>query len=1291
MGGGREKTSRSFSNVSSLTNSSRAPRRSAISAKFEKYRSSVGYEAKIEKSDSIVWGLDKTTHLVPWRKKLRTFLSSVQLEVFTFFLIFLDVTLSIASMLMSEDHSSKPVIFVVSGFIIIILVIDLCLRIVDLGVKKYCSGFFTVFECIIVIVSAIVFLLEAALGNNIFPTSIGRALRPAIRMTKVLRGFIGAFCHRGGLQGRLDRAADRVSDQIIDKYLGDILVIPSQNATFKPSQGKFSLQKAQVRPEAFEDLHLPFRILGGAIEFFIFDLDLANERSGRGKGEEEPGLVVAIHNVIVVLGPGQAYPVDFEEVLRNQERLVDLLCRRLEILLPKENKKMNTKKKTDATSTKSTITKEQSNDMGNRVQQMGNDFMKDIMQRGFHLDIQNFTIRYEDTGRLGPPTVGGFLISSLTMSMQAMEKAHQDDKDFRVRGTWRSGAPHVQQVEDLDSPQKKLQLHQGSMICTAYLQGLQMFWEVGDKAIPKQAPALAGQTVAMSELLQGIRIAQNWEKARHAVCQALCRKKEHAKSVRVWRLRERMLQHRYLLFPVNITSHGLFSPSQAMLFNSVPSDVGKTLHKRGSVASNTERTRSSTSQNANPLNRQNEMKANPQTAKGRRLASKEKKKEASSIKQATQSMELEGIMVEAPDDWKPMLDIDFCIPPIELALDPVQLSSIQKVLAYNHEWTKANNRFMWQPIAGDTGRIPAHVRWRYAMRCIQKKIYPNYVWKVSSFLELRTISAVRAAYIHEQLTHRRRTERLKRHHTRSSIVASKRRSLELQVCLPLSEILLAQAVVAETNLTFDDLTDSINSEDRRLVESFVQSQDVQKDSLDSQAPEDSTGSTEVEGREFESRRKASQFHVTLEVARLNLFSDSRRPLMRFELEKISSTICRAAPLDVQSSRAPVGFVPVPGCIMMAASVNDARIVYMSAPSVMPSMRRFLRQKPAANYEIRQPLLQVNFGKYPTDRPDDLSRLFTTMKLRHVEICFCKPLLRSLQLQFGGISDVNPGIDWFEEKIAVSRENFLSHRHKVWENQKEFESMSGLISRSLLRAEITMLGLTCNALSPFTGSLWCHERFVLTPCTLQIERGGDPAKFQFCFVVCEEASAFGGATQDAAEDYFALPPASNFYSVGPEKTSSDLTHAQWSELEVLQRRAQMTELQSVKSAWCCKATSDHGNGDIKQSVKDPWFCKAVCRSMCAGANHTVASAHLDPITPRADGIVTGFKVRNPTALSENTIVASPEKEKHTFSDFWSAPSEVVMEVLTSEALGLPDPATIEDMNFPGLQHGVSWSF
>merc|ERR1719316_501115 len=97
----------------------------------------------------------------------------------------------------------------------------------------------------------------------------------------------------------------------------------------------------------------------------------------------------------------------------------------------------------------------------------------------------------------------------------------------------------------------------------------------------------------------------------------------------------------------------------------------------------------------------------------------------------------------------------------------------------------------------------------------------------------------------------------------------------------------------------------------------------------------------------------------------------------------------------------MGFVPALGCLTMEASIGDARIVYQVAPSSMPSMRRVLRQKPANHSSSKPPLLRVNVAKYSAKGPSEFSKLLTTMKLGHLEVCVCKPLLTNLHVHFGG--------------------------------------------------------------------------------------------------------------------------------------------------------------------------------------------------------------------------------------------------------------------------------------------------
>eukprot|EP00746_Dinoflagellata_sp_MGD_P021105 gnl/MRDRNA2_/MRDRNA2_149251_c0_seq1.p1 gnl/MRDRNA2_/MRDRNA2_149251_c0~~gnl/MRDRNA2_/MRDRNA2_149251_c0_seq1.p1 ORF type:complete len:385 (+),score=57.66 gnl/MRDRNA2_/MRDRNA2_149251_c0_seq1:58-1155(+) len=364
---------------------------------------------------------------------------------------------------------------------------------------------------------------------------------------------------------------------------------------------------------------------------------------------------------------------------------------------------------------------------------------------------------------------------------------------------------------------------------------------------------------------------------------------------------------------------------------------------------------------------------------------------------------------------------------------------------------------------------------------------------------------------------------------------------------------------------------------------------------------------------------------------------------------------------------------------MEASIEDTRIVYQAAPASMPSMRRLLRQKPS-NQEIKQSLLRVNAAKYFPKEPDELSQLFSTMKLRHLEVCVCKPLLMNLQVHFGGGFKKNPGVNEFERRIESSRRHFEVHRQRQWKSQKGFESMSGLTGRSALQMEIGILGLTLNALEPFTENLWCRERAVLTPCTLRIERGGNPAQFRVCFAQCENEHTPGPRKEleeeGKEEAFWPLP-----------RESKVLKNLSRKECEEVLRLVSPPSKLNNSAPWCCSVSSC----SLPRS-----FNSVSCSGVCVKAVDDATAVNVDePTQPRVYESVESFGMKNPMALlqvEDHSCVSDhsvPEErapvQKDLSSDFWGAPAEVSVQVLKPEVVDLPDPVTVPELNFPSMCH------
>merc|ERR1719478_226576 len=128
------------------------------------------------------------------------------------------------------------------------------------GVGRYCSGD----DC----------ESSSALGG----ASLGRAVRPLMRIFRVARAMSFVCFSSRGVHSKIDRMFDEMTDRLLRSVLGDFLLVPGENITMKFSEGQFHLEKAQVRSRVLRDIHLPFTILGGLIDFIHLDIDVVQSK-----------------------------------------------------------------------------------------------------------------------------------------------------------------------------------------------------------------------------------------------------------------------------------------------------------------------------------------------------------------------------------------------------------------------------------------------------------------------------------------------------------------------------------------------------------------------------------------------------------------------------------------------------------------------------------------------------------------------------------------------------------------------------------------------------------------------------------------------------------------------------------------------------------------------------------------------------------------------------------------------------------------------------------------------------
>merc|ERR1719265_92431 len=98
---------------------------------------------------------------------------------------------------------------------------------------------------------------------------------------------------------------------MIHQFLSDVFIVPRHNITSKPSQGLLHVEKAQVKSSAFQDLHLPFTLCSGILDFLHITINLLNFH-GNEKDMSDAGYStqIVVENAVLVVGPGLNFGVD---------------------------------------------------------------------------------------------------------------------------------------------------------------------------------------------------------------------------------------------------------------------------------------------------------------------------------------------------------------------------------------------------------------------------------------------------------------------------------------------------------------------------------------------------------------------------------------------------------------------------------------------------------------------------------------------------------------------------------------------------------------------------------------------------------------------------------------------------------------------------------------------------------------------------------------------------------------------------------------------------------------------
>lgn len=356
--------------------------------------------------------------------------------------IAIDLVLTFLSFVLPSEQSESTGVFVLSALIVFVLLLDVIIRVLKDGTKFFIK-FLNWIEFGVAIGGAAACIYDISQrASNEDPArssgaAFGRAIRPALRVFRVFRGFFNFLGGRGGLQARLDASMDKIMDVFIRRMIKGILLVPGENVSIRPSSGEFHLEKAQVCSSNLEGLHLPLALKAGIFDMIHFQLKFGKIARGSHR------LMLVIENVILVVGPGHhqeppASAWEYDTVLAAKTKLINLACHWIEIFA-KPRKQSDP---ANAPKNPGSVRKEKRG-MSNWIKNRGTKLLKNILSAGMHLSINNLEIRYEDdtSDICGPYRVlGGVVMETLQLrAVSARHRPHDASGAFRTTGHWRPG------------------------------------------------------------------------------------------------------------------------------------------------------------------------------------------------------------------------------------------------------------------------------------------------------------------------------------------------------------------------------------------------------------------------------------------------------------------------------------------------------------------------------------------------------------------------------------------------------------------------------------------------------------------------------------------------------------------------------------------------------------------------------------------------------------------------------------------------------------------------------------
>lgn len=736
---------------------------------------------------------------------------SAYLEALVSVCVAIDLSLTMVTFVASEEIAESDSIFIMSALLLFVLLVDVLLRMIKDG-KVFFFKWINWLEALVCIGGAVMIIVDgvqrACRGPDCSDgstkgASLGRAVRPIMRMFRVLRAASHIFASRGGLQKKLDAALDEMTDRLIRGLLGDLLLVPGENIGMKFSEGQFHMEKAQIRSQVFQKLHLPFTVLGGLIDFLHIDVDKADKKKPGKKGDQSAAalghrLLIMVENVLLVVGPGHhqegsAPAWDFEGVLQHKKNLLDLVNSRLEQTHFLKNKKQEKKAGENAGDQSPKVSKtKKKGKSGNWIKERVTKVIDEVLAHGMHVSVRNVEIRYEDhKGELsgGTQVIGGFQIDSVQMRAQGVgDDMVHDEEEFRVKSKWRRGTGQgvfidksmVSQPSSASIPLSGKPMVRRGVRTALTVNRVSAFLDLAEASSPfseaelYQARLLEGMNIDLKQFLHDIAKARARERMRLTICdeveKRLRRCQGKAQKLRVERLanvkdpsKYKQLVSSKLLKQVEI-ARATGDKEKIARVQKFEDKAYREVYVQLAV---TERSvpRLSRAESTAAVERMRRLKDKVAAHRyllmpcGCSLHAILRQPGLSSAAVATvATTSSTGSLISASslcsvspasghDFWPPQTDIDVDVPCIPFAVDLSQSRQLARLLDYFKRWKIEDHRMMWYPPPHHTGYYAAFARWGYALRQVLHGIDPKYPWKTLSWIEMRRRGRMKFEYV----------------------------------------------------------------------------------------------------------------------------------------------------------------------------------------------------------------------------------------------------------------------------------------------------------------------------------------------------------------------------------------------------------------------------------------------------------------------------------------------------------------------------------------------------------------